>query len=153
MDTLGVAGNQQVCLNKQNRLAPCSSSLRYKTDLRPFLEGMSIINRLQPVSFTWKDGGLRDLGFGAEDVERIEPLLVNYNAQGLVEGVKYDRITVALVNGLKQQQAQVEHQQALINLQQIRFEQQQTQIEQQRNQIELMKRIICLEHPGAGLCR
>ncbi|HEV8487780.1 MAG TPA: hypothetical protein VGV87_29835, partial [Blastocatellia bacterium] len=26
VDTLGVAGNQQLCLNKQNRLAPCSSS-------------------------------------------------------------------------------------------------------------------------------
>jgi hypothetical protein len=146
VDTLGVAGNQQLCLNKQNRLAPCSSSLRYKTDLRPFLEGMSIINRLQPVSFTWKDGGLRDLGFGAEDVEKIEPLLVTYNTQGLVEGVKYDRITVALVNALKQQQA-------LIKLQHSRFEQQQTQLEQQRNQIELMKKLICREHPGAGLCR
>ena len=74
---------------------------------------MSIINRLEPVSFTWKDGGLRDRGFVAEDVQKIEPLLVTYNSEGQVEGVKYDRITVALVNALKEQQAQIAELQAL----------------------------------------
>ena len=69
---------------------------------------MSIINRLQPVSFTWREGGFRDLGFGAEEVEKIEPLLVTYNPQRQVEGIKYDRITVALVNAIKEQQAQIE---------------------------------------------
>jgi hypothetical protein len=108
VDLLAAAGSQQLCLNNSSRLAPCSSSLRYKTDLRPFAEGMSIINRLQPISFSWKDGGLRDLGFGAEDVQKIEPLLVTYNPQGIVEGVKYDRITAVLVNALKEQQKQIE---------------------------------------------
>ena len=75
VDTLANAGNQHVCINNNNRLAPCSSSLRYKTDRRPFAGGLSIIRRLQPVSFTWKEGGMRDVGFGAEDVEKIEPLL------------------------------------------------------------------------------
>jgi len=107
VETLGNAGTQHLCLNTSNRLAPCSSSLRYKTDLRPFPGGLSIIDRLQPVTFTWKDGGMRDVGFGAEDVQKIEPLLVTYNAEGLVEGVKYDRITVALVNAVKEQQTQI----------------------------------------------
>jgi len=47
--------------------------------------------------------GKRDLGFGAEDVQKIEPLLVTLNTQGQVEGVKYDRITVVLVNAIKEQ--------------------------------------------------
>jgi hypothetical protein len=114
VDTLASAGNQQLCMNNSNRIAPCSSSLRYKTDLRPFASGMSIINRLQPVTFSWKDGGMRDVGFGAEDVHQIEPLLVTYNAQGLVEGVKYDRVTVALVNALKEHQQQIASQQSQI---------------------------------------
>jgi hypothetical protein len=114
VDTLGVAGNQHLCLNNNNRLAPCSSSLRYKTDLRPFAAGMAIINRLQPITFTWKDGGMRDLGFGAEEVGKIEPLLVTYNAQGLVEGIKYDRITAVLVNAIKEQQQQLAAQQTRI---------------------------------------
>jgi hypothetical protein len=123
VDTLGTAGSQQLCLNGSNRLAPCSSSLRYKTDLSPFTGGLSLVNRLQPVSFTWKDGGMRDVGFGAEDVHKIEPLLVTYNPEGLVEGVKYDRITVALVNAVKEQQQQIATQQTrLIELQSVQAE-------------------------------
>jgi hypothetical protein len=131
LDTLGTAGSQQLCLNSSKRLAPCSSSLRYKTDLRPFSAGLSIINRLQPVSFTWKEGGMRDLGFGAEDVQKVEPLLVTFNSQGQVEGVKYDRVAVVLVNALKEQQAQIE----------------------QRSQIEGLKKLICLDHPNADICK
>jgi len=114
VDMLGTGGNVQLCLNNSNRLSPCSSSLRYKTDLLPFNGGLSLINRLQPISFTWKDGGIRDLGFGAEEVQKIEPLLVTYNAQGLVEGVKYDRISAVLVNALKEQQQQIARQQGQI---------------------------------------
>jgi trimeric autotransporter adhesin len=114
VDTLAAAGNQSLCLNNSNRLAPCSSSLRYKSDLQPFTGGLSLLNRLQPVSFTWKDGGLRDVGFGAEDVHKIEPLLVTYNSTGQVEGLKYDRITVVLVNALKEQQQQIAAQQIQI---------------------------------------
>ena len=57
---------------------------------------------------------MRDLGFGAEDVQRIEPLLVTYNPQGMVEGVKYDRITAVLVNALKEHQQQLASQQSQI---------------------------------------
>jgi hypothetical protein len=160
VDTLAVAGNQQLCLNNNKRLAPCSSSLRYKTDLRPFAAGMSIINRLQPISFTWKDGGLHDVGFGAEDVQKIEPLLVTINGRGQVEGVKYDRVAVVLVNAIKEQQAQIEQQQVRIKWQQSGFEQQQEQIkrlqmqfEQQRSQIEGLTKLICVEHSNAGICK
>jgi hypothetical protein len=139
VEMLGNGGNQHLCINNANRLAPCSSSLRYKTDLRPFAAGMAIIDRLQPVSFTWKDGGMRDLGFGAEEVEKVEPLLVTYNTERQVEGVKYDRITVALVNALK------EHQQQLAA--------QQRQIEQQKDQIEDLKRLFCKHHAFSRSCR
>jgi hypothetical protein len=146
VDLLGAGGSQQLCLNNSSRLAPCSSSLRYKTDLRPFAGGLSVINRLQPVSFTWKEGGMRDVGFGAEDVEKVEPLLVTHNAQGLVEGLKYDRISVVLVNALKEQQVQIATHQAQLAAQQ-------TQLEEQRSQIENLKRFICLERPNTGICK
>jgi len=123
--TLGAAGATSLCRNNLNQLANCSSSLRYKTDLNPYARGLDVINRLHPISFTWKDGGMRDVGFGAEDVAKIEPLLVTYNAQGQVEGLKYDRITVALVNAIKEQQ----------------------------QQIAGLKQLVCIDHPGAAVCR
>src|SRR5258708_10330867 len=93
---------------------------------------MDIIDHLRPISLTWKDGGIRDLGIGAEDVEKIEQLLVTYNAQGPVEGLKYDRITVALVNAVKEQQKQIADQ----NL-----------------QITALNKLVCAGHPSAVICK
>ena len=119
---LAAAGSTQLCRNAFDRVGDCSSSLRYKTNLAVYRSGLSVVNRLRPISFTWKEGGMRDVGFGAEDVEKIDPLLVTYNQQGQVEGVKYDRINVVLVNAIKQQQDQIERQQAEVLKQQNQIE-------------------------------
>lgn len=55
----------------------------------------------------WRSNNSADLGFGAEDIAAVEPLLVIKNEQGQVEGVKYDRITAVLVNAIKEQQQQI----------------------------------------------
>jgi hypothetical protein len=153
---LAVAGSTQLCRNSFNRVGTCSSSLRYKTDLAPYRNGLDIINRLRPISFTWKDGGLRDIGFGAEDVEKIDPLLVIYNQQGQVEGVKYDRINVVLVNALKEQQQQIDAQQRRIADLQVECKRQQQlneQIRRQQNEIEDLKRLVCPVNATAQLCK
>jgi type III secretory pathway lipoprotein EscJ len=51
---------------------------------------------------------------GAEAVEQVEPLLVTRNPRGEVEGVKYDRVAVVLVNAIKEQQQQIAAQQSEI---------------------------------------
>ena len=122
--TLGSAGSTSLCRNASNFLATCSSSLRYKTKINPFASGLDLIRRLQPITFDWKDGGLSDLGLGAEDVAAIEPLLVTYNKDGQVEGVKYDRIGVVLINAIKEQQ----------------------------RQIEVLTRLVCASNPTADVC-
>jgi len=142
IDTFSTSGGSSVCKNFLFEISLCSSSLRYKTAIEPFTRGYDLIKRLQPISFTWKQGGMRDIGFGAEDVEKVEPLLVTYNPQGQVEGVKYDRITVALVNALREQQTQIE--------------QQQQQIENlKRRELEFvaLKRLVCADHPNSEVCK
>jgi len=114
VDTLGLAGSTNLCLNGSNRIAPCSSSLRYKTRIQPFLGGLNIINRLRPISFTWRDGGMRDVGLGAEEVERVEPLLTFRNKEGEIEGVKYNQLSAVLVNAIKEQQQQIRELQSQI---------------------------------------
>jgi hypothetical protein len=112
---LASGGNTQLCWNNLNgRLASCSSSLRYKTDFRPFTRGLNLINRLQPITFKWKADQSLDLGLGAEDVAAVEPLLVTHNDKGEVEGVKYDRLSAVFINAFKEQQNQIERQQAQI---------------------------------------
>lgn len=132
VDTLSPAGSTALCRNVFNRIATCSSSLRYKTAILPFAGGLELIRRLQPIRFRWKADGSPDLGLAAEEVAAVEPLLVTRNAQGEVEGVKYDRVAVVLINALKQQQRQ---------------------IKQLEDELAGLKKIVCLDHPNANICK
>ena len=132
VNSFGAGGILNVCRNTSSQLATCSSSLRYKDHLAPFTAGLEVINRLRPITFTWKQGGVRDLGLGAEDVARVEPLLVTYNERGQVEGVKYDRFAVVLINAVREQQELIKQQQA---------------------QIDELKKLACKANPKARLCR
>ena len=99
----------QLCRNAALVIAVCSSSsLRYKQQITPFHGGLDLIRSLRPISFTWKADGSRDLGLGAEDVAQVEPLLVTHNDKGEIEGVKYERLNIVLINAIKQQQEQIE---------------------------------------------
>ncbi|HET8674505.1 MAG TPA: tail fiber domain-containing protein, partial [Blastocatellia bacterium] len=106
LEQLAAASNNHLCINF-DEISTCSSSLRYKEHLAPFTSGLELINRLRPITFDWKHSGERDLGLAAEEVAAVEPLLVTYNKQGQIEGVKYDVITVVLVNAVRQQQQQI----------------------------------------------
>src|SRR6185369_7723341 len=68
-----------------------------------------------PIIFRWKSDNTLDLGFGAEDVAAVEPLLVTHNSNGEIEGVKYDRISAALVNAVKELQERIDAQNKLID--------------------------------------
>ncbi len=130
--TLGSAGSTDVCRNASNQLSTCSSSLRYKNNVQTFTGGLNIVRRLRPITFNWKDGGMNDVGFAAEEVNKVEPLLSTYNDKGEVEGVKYGQITTVLVNAVREQQ-QV--------------------IEQQQRQIDTLKKLVCLSHPDSNICK
>jgi len=146
VSTLGSAGTTQICRNSANRLSPCSSSLRYKTNINEFSPGLSFVRQLRPISFDWKDGGLKDVGFGAEDVAKIDPRFVTYNSAGEVEGVKYDRLSAAFVNAFVEQQTQIASQQKAID-------EQKKLIAAQSVQLEMLKSHICSETPEAMLCQ
>jgi hypothetical protein len=82
---------------------------------------------------------MKDVGFGAEDIAKIDPRFVTYNSAGEVEGVKYDRLSVAFVNAFKEQQAQIEAQAA--------------QIERQRAEIDALKALVCAGNKTAAICK
>lgn len=134
INTFGNGGNTIVC-HYFNTLSYCSSSLRYKTNIAPFGSGLNLVKQLSPITFNWKRDGMKDFGLGAEDVEKIEPLLVTYNDKGEVEGVKYERVGVVLINAVKEQQAQIEEQQKLIAVQQKQINAQQKQLDELKQMI------------------
>ena len=127
--------------------------MRYKTNIAPFSFGLSLVRQLNPIRFEWKTGGTKDLGFSAEDVAAIEPLLVTYNSNGEVEGVKYDRMSAVLVNALKEQQTQIEAQQTQLRQQHTELESQRLQLNQQRVLIDGLRQMACKQNPGAEICQ
>jgi hypothetical protein len=153
VESLGAAGSTDLCRNTNNQISTCSSSLRYKTDISPFNPGLNLIASLRPIEFTWKEDGKRDLGLGAEDVEKVEPLLVTYNAKGEVEGVKYDRVAVVLVNALKEQQDLIIKQEELLRQQQGVLLDQKRKLDRQQQQLDALRKLVCQNNPRREACK
>ena len=87
-----------------------------------------------------------DVGFAAEEVNEVEPLLTTTNDRGEIEGVKYAQVTTVLVNAVNEQQTQIEKQNAQI-------EAQQKQILEQQTVIDNLKKFVCQQNPQAAFCR
>ena len=104
------ADRGDVCFGNGGVLMACRSrsSLRFKTNVHSFRLGLDIVQRLHPISFNWKEGGRPDIGLSAEDVAQVAPSFVTTNDKGEVEGVKYDRLNIVLINAVKEQQNEIE---------------------------------------------
>jgi len=153
VSTLGSAGVEQVCRNLLLQLSGCSSSIRYKENVSDFRPGLSLIRRLRPVSFDWKASNRTDLGLVAEEVAAVEPLLTTRNDKGEIEGVKYDRVGVVLVNAVGEQQTQIETQQKQLHSQAEIIKRQQEKLERQQSEIEALKELVCAGNTTAEICR
>jgi len=104
----GVGGASiPVCASNIGQLGVCASSKRYKSDIATYRGGLNVINQLRPVSFTWTEDKIKDVGFVAEELNAVEPRLSIRNKEGVVEGIKYGQITAVIVNAMKEQQAQI----------------------------------------------
>ncbi|MGC2235385.1 MAG: tail fiber domain-containing protein [Pyrinomonadaceae bacterium] len=128
-----------LCVNINGTLELCSSSIRYKKDIKPYAGGLTLLDKLNPVTFRWKTDNVEDLGFVAEEIEKVEPLLASDNKEGEIQGVKYDRISAVLVNAVKEQQTQIKEQQEQIKLQQ--------------QQIDALKKLVCAGNKEADVCK
>jgi hypothetical protein len=158
--SLGTGGTASLCRNASNEIALCSSSLRYKKDVARFAGGLDIINRLRPISFTWKEGGMHDIGLGAEEVEKVEPLLTFRNTKGEIEGVKYNQLSAVFVNAFKEQQAQIRAQQKQIDQQNAVNKKERAEVDalkdinnKQQAELDALKALVCLRHQRATLCK
>jgi hypothetical protein len=68
-----------------------SSDATLKTNVAPIADAITAIMALKPVSFDWKHDGSSSLGFLAQDVQSVFPVLVSTDVNGSM-GVNYDGI-------------------------------------------------------------
>ena len=104
--TLAAGSGTSICRNG-NVLSSCSSSIRYKENVKAAPFGLKDVMEMRPVTFKWKGRDENDIGFIAEEMEKVNPLFVNYE-HGQVEGVKYPQLTSVLTNAIKEQQAEID---------------------------------------------
>lgn len=101
LPVLASAGSTALCRNAASEISTCSSSLRYKQDIRPLDLGLDTVQALRAVQYLWTADGQADVGFVAEEVAALDERLITRNESGAVEGVKYDRISAVLASAVQ----------------------------------------------------
>lgn len=91
-----------------------TSSIRFKENVKPIEHAYETISKLQGVTYNWKETGKEDIGFIAEEVDKILPQLVDKNEDGIVNGMNYSKLTALLVEVVKNQQKQIDELKKLI---------------------------------------
>ena len=94
-----------------------TSDFRFKTNIRPVTNALDKVKALQGVYFNWNQlafpekefGNQDELGFIAQDVEKIVPEIVTKDkTKEEYRSVKYDKVVALLVEAIKEQQKQIE---------------------------------------------
>jgi hypothetical protein len=91
------------------------SDIRWKKDLEPFQNILPEVTQLQGVKYSWRDNEYpemkfdkdRQIGLIAQEVEKVFPELVRTDDNGF-KAVSYEKLTVVLLEGMKEQQKQIE---------------------------------------------
>lgn len=99
-----------VLIDSAGQLGTVSSSIRYKENVSDMEDVSSPILNIRPVMFDFKDKPKHKkcMGLIAEEVEQVMPSLVAYNSEGAVESVKYQDISILLLNEIKKALLRIE---------------------------------------------
>ena len=127
-----------VVVTSTGQLGILGSSERFKTDIRPMALDADKIEQLRPVTFHLKNDPSGPLQYGliAEEVDKVMPDLVIRNAQGRVDGVRYDEIGPLLLKQVQQQRRQLAEQSAQLTRQAAELTQQSAQLAEQAARFE-----------------
>jgi hypothetical protein len=92
--------------------AKITSSIRHKDNVKTLDFDSSKLDNLRPVKFNYKDDMKRgdmtsNIGLIAEEVNELYPELIVYNEEGNPEAVKYDGLSVMLLNEVKKLRKEV----------------------------------------------
>jgi len=85
-----------------------TSSKRFKKNIIPLEDALSILMKLEAVEYDRKDNGKHEIGLIAEQVNEVYPFLVEYEIDGVTpRGVDYLHLTALIVQAVQEQQVQI----------------------------------------------
>jgi Chaperone of endosialidase len=108
IETSKITGSA-VYVTAAGRLGVLASSERYKTAIEPMGANTAKLAQLRPVTFKLKIDaeGTVQYGLIAEEVAKVYPELVIRDANGRIDGVRYDELAPMLLNEVQKQQAKL----------------------------------------------
>ena len=128
-----------VIVAPDGNLGVAPSSARFKEAINPMAKASESIFLLKPVTFRYKKEigghGVAQFGLVAEEVDKVNPDLVNRDKEGRPFSVRYEAVNAMLLNEFLKEHQKVHDQQSLIA--QLRKELQVTAARQQK-QIETL---------------
>ncbi len=106
--TVGVSGIP-VVVDNTGLFGTIVSSIRYKENVQDMIDESSKIMSFRPVVFNYKsdESKAKKYGLIAEEVEKVMPDLVAYDADGQVETIKYLDLPVLLLNEIQKLNARI----------------------------------------------
>ena len=114
-------------IDSNGQMGTVSSSRRFKEDIRDMGDASHALFSLRPVTFRYSHAytdGSKPVHYGlvAEEVAAVFPDLAVRNADGGVDTVHYETLSVLLLNEVQKQRRQIELQQQTNDAQQRRIE-------------------------------
>ena len=145
------SGGVQVYINSAGQLGTLTSSQRFKQDIKSIDAASDKLMQLRPVSFRYNEAGEdgdRPLQYGliAEEVAKVYPELVQYDADGKPFTVYYHLLTPLLLAELQKGHAQLSGILAVAARQRADLESQQQQLRSQREELLAMLKQQQLQH-------
>lgn len=94
----GVVGSwRSLAIQSDGTLAHTASARRFKTEIAPLDITDEQLAQLELVEFDWIADGSHDVGLIADDVAEVLPWAVFHDDNGLVLGIHYERLALALL--------------------------------------------------------
>jgi hypothetical protein len=91
-----------------------SSDERLKKNIHTITDPIKKVSALRGVTFEFKETGQKQIGFVAQEVEKIIPEVVGENPDGY-KGVQYENVVGLLVEAIKEQQKQIDELKRQVN--------------------------------------
>lgn len=111
--TLAGTGNRQVYSDASGYLTNTASDGTLKENVSGISQGLNDVLQLNPISFTWIDieshGPQREIGFIAQEVQKIVPEVIGTNANGKLS-LDYSKMIAVLTKSIQELNDKVEAQ-------------------------------------------
>jgi Chaperone of endosialidase len=126
----GIAGTPvsgvEVRVSGTGKLGIAASSARFKPAIKPMNRASEVILDLKPVTFRYKEeidpAGILQFGLVAEQVDRVNPGLVDRDEQGRPYTVRYEAVNAMLLNEFIKEHRRVQELEAKVAQQKTDFE-------------------------------